>query len=82
MLKIFTDFNARTPDGLCWILVHDNVDQNTQVHELSLVVGDRILLYQDEDDFEVAATLDFKYIDIIGREGWVAIPDWATLIRK
>jgi hypothetical protein len=48
---------------------------------LALKEGDKIILFQDEDDFEVVATLSYRYIDILGRKAWVAIPDWATIKR-
>ena len=82
MLKIFTDFNARTQDGICWNLKYHEADLETQADELHLETGDKVTLYQDEDDFEVTATLDFRWIDILGRDAWVAIPDWATIVRK
>jgi hypothetical protein len=76
MLKVFTDFNGRTPDGLCWILVYGEKDLAEQLDQLQLKRGDEIVLYQDEGDFEVTATLDFRWVDMLGRDAWVAIPDW------
>jgi hypothetical protein len=52
------------------------------VTELRLTKGQKVLLYQDEDDFEVVATLDYTYVDMLGRDEWVARPDWSTLKRK
>ena len=82
MIRVFTDFNAITPDDVCWNLVFRGVDLDRQIDDLGLKKGDRILLYQDEDDFDVEATLDHRYVDMLAREAWVAIPDWSTLVRK
>jgi hypothetical protein len=53
-----------------------------KITEIGLSNGDHVVLYQDDDDFEVVATLHHKFVDAIGRKGWVAYPDWATLFRK
>ena len=82
MLRVFTDFNARTPDGICWNLIYQGSELDKQADSLHLAKGDKIILFQDEDDFEVIATLDFGNVDVLGRETWVAIPDWSTLERK
>jgi len=82
MLRVFTDFNARTPDGICWNLIYQGSELDKQADNLHLAKGDKIILFQDEDDFEVIATLDFGNVDVLGRETWVAIPDWSTLERK
>jgi hypothetical protein len=82
MIKVFTDFNARTNDGLCWNLKYDNIDFEKTIGELKLNVGDNVQLFQDENDFEVTAVLDYRYVDILQRKAWVAIPDWSTLVRK
>jgi hypothetical protein len=82
MLKVFTDFNARTVDGVCWILVYQGSDLDERTDELHLRKGDKIILFQDKDDFEVTATLDVRYVDVLGRVALVAIPDWSTLERK
>ena len=82
MLKVFTDFNARTSEDICWNLKYDNVDLERKIDDLKLNVGDKVRLFQDEDDFEVIAVLDYRYVDVLGRKAWVAIPDWSTLARK
>jgi len=82
MLRIFTDFNAMTNEDLCWLLKFREHDLAQQIDELKLRTGDRVVLVQDKDDFEVVATLDFRYVDILGRDVWVAIPNWETLVRK
>ena len=78
MLRIFTDFNARTKDGVCLILVYGGEDLAEQAERLGIKKGDKVILYQDEDDFEVTASLDFQYVEMLGRETWVAYPDWST----
>jgi hypothetical protein len=45
-------------------------------------MGDKVQLFQDENDFEVTAVLDYRYVDILQRKAWVAVPDWSTLVRK
>lgn len=82
MIKVYADFNDRTSDGGYWILQHEGTDIEAKAPGLGLSPGDRVLLYQDEDDFEVTATLDRKFVDLIGREAWVAFPDWSTIDRK
>jgi hypothetical protein len=82
MLKVFTDFNARTSDGACWNLKYDDADLEKRADDLKLVVGDKVLLFQDENDFEVAAVLDYRHVDVLKRKAWVAIPDWSTLVRR
>ena len=67
MIKVYADFNDKTPDDGYRILQHDGTDLAEKVSQLGLSVGDQILLYQDEDDFEVVGTLDFKFVDTIGR---------------
>ena len=82
MLKVFTDFNACTNDDLCWLLKYRENDLAQQIDDLKLGRGDRIILFQDDDDIEVIATLDVRYVEMLGRDAWVAIPDWGTLVRK
>jgi hypothetical protein len=82
MLKVFADLNARTEDDACFILNYGGADLEKQIEDLRLSKGDKIILYQDEDDFEVIATLDIRYVDALKRETWVAAPHWSTLVRK
>ena len=82
MIKLYADFNDRTPDGGYWILQYQGVDLESKAADLHLSPGDRVLLYQDEDDFEVTASLDFRFVDAVGREVWIAFPDWNTITRK
>ena len=82
MIRIYADFNDKTADGGYWILQFDDMPVEEKITEMGLSSGDHVLLYQDDDDFEVDAILDYRFLDVIGREGWAAYPDWATLIRK
>jgi hypothetical protein len=45
------------------------------------VTVNALLLYQDEGDFEVAAGLDFSFVQATGRAGWMAFPDWDMIKR-
>ncbi len=82
MIRVYADFNDRTADGGYWILQFDDMPIEEKIIEMGLSSGDHVLLYQDNDDFEVEATLHYKFVDVIGHEGWVAYPDWSTLTRK
>ena len=82
MLKIFTDFNARTQDDVCWLLRYEGADLANQAAALALQEGDKVILYQDEDDFEVSATSSYRYVDALGDETWIAIPDWTKINRN
>ena len=74
MLRVFTDFNARCVDGNCWILIYNGVP----IDGTLVKIGDKIIILQDEDDFEVVAKVDFRFVESLGRYDWVAIPDWST----
>jgi hypothetical protein len=65
-----------------WILIHNGVDLDTQLEELHLSFGDRLCLYQDEDDFDVVAMLDYRHVDALARKALVAVPDWTTIVRR
>jgi hypothetical protein len=82
MLRVFTDFNAKTSDGVCWNLKYDDTDLEKRIDDLKCTMGDKVQLFQDENDFEVTAVLDYRYVDILQRKAWVAVPDWSTLVRK
>jgi len=82
MIRIYADFNDKTADGGYWILQFDDMPIEEKITEMGLSSDVHVLLYQDGDDFEVEATLDYRFVDVIGREGWVAYPDWSTLTRK
>jgi len=82
MLRLFTDFQAVEPDGACWILKdHNNEDIGTQLEKLNIAIGDRVVLDAYEE-FEVQAILDFRHVTALGRDSWVAYPDWSTRNEK
>jgi hypothetical protein len=81
MVRIFSDFNARTKEGECWILMYGNNYLDNVVDDLCLSDGSKVILYQDDGDFDVIATLRHKYIDVLKRNAWVAAPDWSTIRR-
>jgi hypothetical protein len=76
-LRLYADFNSRTPEGACWILYYNDASADGTVLERGL----RVILFQDEGDFEVEADIDFRYVDALMRDAWIALPDWPTLIR-
>jgi hypothetical protein len=82
MLRVYADFNDRTQGGSCWNLRYGNTMLDEQIETLQLAKGDKVVLYQDDADFDVVATLAFEYVDVLGREAWTAAPDWSTMIRK
>ncbi len=81
MIRVYADFNARTADGGCWILQHGGTDLGASTAKLGLTSGDRILLYQDDDDFEVQATLEFRFLSETRSFTWIAYPDWDTVVH-
>ncbi|WP_421724474.1 hypothetical protein [Bauldia sp.] len=82
MIRIYADFNDANGEDEHWILAYDGEPLEKRVEGLGLSVGDKVVLHQDEDDFEVIARLDFRYEPLAGRETWLAKPDWSTLARK
>jgi hypothetical protein len=81
MLRFFTDFQAVTSDGACWILRYDHNDIKDIADELNIHPGDEVILDAHED-FEVLAVLEFKYVEYLNHDSWVAIPDWSTRREK
>jgi hypothetical protein len=80
MLRVFSDFNTRTEDGFNLVLQYEEKDLADQLESLHLSEGDKIILYQD-GDFEVTATLAFKYEKFLKKNILVGIPDWSTLVH-
>ena len=82
MLRIYCDFNDETEDHMCWILSYDGKPVDEQINQLGLKEGDRVLLYQDEDDFEVEGTLRFdqRHSYFVG-EKLCARVEWTTFRR-
>lgn len=56
-----------------WIAQYAECDFANKVVELGLAASDRILRYQ------VEAALPDRHLDEVGRDAWVAYPDWAIL---
>jgi hypothetical protein len=77
MIRVFTDFQAMDASEALFILKVDRQDLGRQAQSLGLKVGDKVILDAHED-FELIGTLDFRYVDLLGREAWVAHPDWST----
>lgn len=82
MTKVYCDFNDFTADDLYWLLYVDDVPLSDVAEKLGLREGDRVVLFQDEGDFEVEATLHFGRTDpLFLGERLCARPDWRTLKR-
>jgi hypothetical protein len=81
MLKLYTDFQAVDHDGACFVLKCNESDAERDADELHLSKGDKVLLDAHEG-FEVLGTLDYKFVQVLGRETWVAYPDWSTRIEE
>jgi hypothetical protein len=79
MIRLYADFNARTPAGECHVLMYEGSHLAEVAERLGLKAGDRVLLYQDEDDFEVESILDYRYVEYLLDKTWIAMPDWPTL---
>ncbi len=79
-LRLWTDFNAISTENQCWILKNPSLD----VQDLdpdSLREGVRVILFQDEGDFEVEATIHFGFVSApLHGTAWHAVPDWDTLV--
>jgi hypothetical protein len=82
MIRVYCDFNDPTEDDLYWLLYIDMKPLEDLAESLGLREGDRVILFQDEDDFEVEATLHFGQTSryFIG-EKLCARPGWSTLKR-
>ncbi len=81
MLRFFTDFQAVTSDGAVWILRYDGKEVKDIARELNIRPGDQVILDAHED-FEVFATLEFKHVEYLNYDSWVAVPDWSTRKEK
>jgi hypothetical protein len=81
-ILVYADFNSRTNEGYPWILKYDDDDLSERLGSLKLKLGDRVILFQDEDDFRVPAILAMGYADELKEEVLCAIPDWGQISRK
>lgn len=82
MLRVYCDFNDGTEDDRYWILYYQGKPLQDQIDQLGLIGGQRVLLYQDEGDFEVEGTLLFDQTHhfFLGRRLCAQV-DWATFRR-
>jgi len=80
MLRVYCDFNDRTDNDLHWLLFYNGGALADVASILGLREGDRVLLYQDADDFEVEASLHFdRSSSFFSGTKLCALPDWTTL---
>jgi hypothetical protein len=77
MIRVFTDFQAIDSSGALFILKVDHEDLERQAQTLGIKVGDQVIL-DTHEDFELMGTLDFRFVDSLRREAWIAHPDWST----
>lgn len=79
MMRVQADMNAITSDGKVYVLMVNGRrvedDPNFQLFR----PGQKVILYQDEGDFEVDAEVGFGMIERFSTPVWYAIPDDATL---
>lgn len=86
MVRISVDFNERTPDDGHVVLIVDGwklvSKEDGVVRKYGLNDGMNVILesIEPDDDFEVEAIL--RYDEWMGRELWIATPDWSTRRKK
>lgn len=85
MIRIFTDFQAVDSRGSFPVLMIEHEDGYEELEHhakiLGIKVGDKVILDAHED-FELTGVLNFRFVDLLGRESWVADPDWSTRMDK
>ena len=79
--RVYADFN--TAEGTkYWILWYKdvplNVTSESEAEQLGLRAEQRVVLYQDEGDFDVFAVLRFGFLETLKKKTWFAEPDWGT----
>jgi hypothetical protein len=80
--RVRCDFNSGDKAGAYWLLFYNDRPLGEQVAELGLAEGSEVVLYQDEDDFEVPAILKFgRTWGGEGKESWLAFPDWSRRVE-
>ncbi|MDB5733254.1 MAG: hypothetical protein JWQ03_3149 [Variovorax sp.] len=79
MQRVYTDFNTMN------VLIGRNDNLTIERRRVWLTQqpffqsGLRVILFQDEDDFEVEGTIERdEYHGQGGNDGWYAIIDWST----
>jgi hypothetical protein len=84
MIRVYTDFNARDPSGVAYILMigegMSKMDLSENLSDLGILIGDRVLLCQYE--VEVEAVLYIQFVVMAGKNMLVAIPDWDTSVDQ
>lgn len=82
MFRVFTDFNELSVTERAWLLLHEGQPLAVVLADLGLQAGDRILLFQDERDFDVEGVLAFGPANAPASDihpVWYAQIDWTTL---
>jgi hypothetical protein len=80
-LRILCDFNAGGKEDGYWLLFYNGRPLEEQFGTLGLSQGSLVVLYPDEEDFEVPAILRRgRSFGGLGDEAWLAFPDWSKLI--
>jgi enoyl-CoA hydratase len=77
--RVYCDFNDGSEENGYWILFFEGRPLDQCMAEGRLTDGERIILYQDPGDLEIAAVLKWGKTDW-GDERWVAIADWSTVM--
>lgn len=77
MRRVYCDFNERMENDAHIVLFIDE----RRIEDCDPVEGERLILFQDEGDFEVEGVLSFRGSEWFGRPTWTAFPDWQTLVR-
>ena len=81
-LRVYCDFNSHDDAGAYWILYYNDRLLTEQITELGLAEGSEVVLYQDDDDFEVPATLKIgRTWGGEGEQSWLAFPDWSRKVE-
>lgn len=78
MTRIEAGFNERLLDGGLFVLFWNGRDVNGGECGLVITDGERVVLFPSERDFEIEATIVYRYVEEVGRNMWVAMPDSAT----
>ena len=82
VLRIYCDFNSYDETGAHWILYYNHRPLTEQIDKLGLAEDSEVVLYQDDEDFEVPATLKFgRTWGGEGVESWLAFPDWSRKVE-
>ena len=73
LARICVDFNNADEKGRFRLITYGAI---TDIKRLNLALKDGLLIniYQDDDDFEVLARVEFSREE----QTWVAVADWST----